>query len=267
MTTPASPRPSATVMVVRAAGSGLEVFMVRRHQASRFAADAYVFPGGTVRPDDTLGPAEAAAIGLDPDALRAALLARGDPFAEREDGGLALWVAALRELFEEAGLLLAEDAAGRPVDLAAPELGARVAALRSEVQQGRLALADLARQLGLRLAAERLVYFSRWITPVDSPRRYDTRFFVAELPAGQQAGHCQIETTEGLWLAPDEALARHARGELAMMFPTREHLRRLAPFRRPAELFAFARAKTVRPVLVSVDPQRGPYLTPEQWPW
>lgn len=265
--TPVEPRPAATVMVVRDAEPGLEVYMVRRHQASGFAADLYVFPGGTIRPDDVLPLEAAPPLGLDPGALRAALERGGDPFAEREDGGLALWVAALRELFEEAGLLLAEVADGRLVDLSAPTLAAQVAILRGEVQRGSLSLAELARRLGLRLAADRLIYFSRWITPLASPRRYDTRFFVAEVPSGQQAGHCQIETTDGLWLAPAAALARHARGELPLMFPTREHLRRLAPFRRVAELLAFARGKEVRPVLVSVDPERGPYLTPEQWPW
>src|SRR6266581_3840288 len=115
--TPVVPRPAATVMVVRPAADGFEVFMVRRHQASKFAADVFVFPGGTVRSDDRVSGEEAQAIGLDPEALYGALRAHEDPFAAEADGGLSLWVAALRELFEEAGVLLAEDAEGRLLDL------------------------------------------------------------------------------------------------------------------------------------------------------
>src|SRR5438067_13053012 len=101
--TPVVPRPAATVMVVRPAADDFEVFMVRRHQASKFAADVFVFPGGTVRADDHLEPEQARRLGLDPNALHAILQSHDDPYARGPDGGLSLWVAALRELFEEAG--------------------------------------------------------------------------------------------------------------------------------------------------------------------
>ena len=252
-------------MVVRPQDHGVEVFMVRRHQASKFAADVFVFPGGTVREDDRLSEPEARALGLDPPSLHAALVERDDPFADQPDGGLSLWVAALRELFEEAGLLLAEDASGDLLDLSDPVRAAAFEALRSEVQRGGLSLATLARREGLRLAADRLLYFSRWITPAASPRRYDTRFFLAELPSGQTAGHCQIETTDGLWIAPREALARHARDEHPMVFVTTEHVKRLSEFGDAEALIAFARTKglkVVRPVLDGLHPE--PYIPPEQ---
>jgi 8-oxo-dGTP pyrophosphatase MutT (NUDIX family) len=261
---PVTPRPAATVMVLRPLAEGFEVFMVRRHQASKFAADVYVFPGGTVRPDDRPDEAQARAVGLDPAALSATLAAHDDPFAAECDGGLSLWVAALRELFEEAGLLLAEDESGRFLDLSDPGRAAHFQALRSELQYGRLSLAGLARAERLRLLADRLVYFSRRITPTTSPRRFDTRFLVAELPVGQTAAHCQIETSDGLWVSPHEALARHAKDDFPMMFVTREHLRRLAEFRQTKALLEFAGGRLTSLVRPTVDADREPYPAPEQ---
>jgi hypothetical protein len=112
-----------------------------------------------------------------------------------------------------------------------------------------------------------LVYFSRWITPVGSPRRFDTRFFVTELPTGQTAGHCQIETTDGLWIAPREALARSASDDLPMMFVTREHVKRLAEFRHTKELIDFARGRPTSAVRPLLDASNQPFLAPEQRSW
>jgi 8-oxo-dGTP pyrophosphatase MutT (NUDIX family) len=262
-----TPRPAATVMVVRSQEDGFEVFMVRRHQASSFAADAFVFPGGTIRADDRLDNSEAREVGLEPAALRSILAAHDDPFAEQADGGLSLWVAALRELFEEAGLLLAEEQDGRLLDLSAAERAEYYRDLRQQVQQEQLSLAALARAERLRLAADRLAYFSRWITPPISPRRYDARFFVAELPAGQTAGHCQIETTDGLWISPRKALQHDERGGFPLMFVTLEHLRRLADFKTTAELFGSLRGRRSRAILAAVDDGSMPYLTAEQRRW
>ena len=264
---PATPRPAATVMVVRPRPAGFDVFMVRRHGASAFAADLYVFPGGTVRADDRLSSAEARALGLDPAALHAVLRARDDPFATHEDGGLSLWVAALRELFEEAGILLAHEGGGTLLDLSIGERAERFKALRTAVQEGHLSLAALARREGLYLAADRLAYFSRWITPAFSPRRYDTRFLVAELPTGQTAEHCQIETVDGVWVPPRQALSRQAEDDFPMMFVTREHIKRLAEFESAAALVEFTHAKPTRAVHPAVDDQLEPYLTTEQQQW
>lgn len=261
---PAVPRPAATVMVVRPSDGGFEVFMVRRPQASRFAANVFVFPGGTVRADDRLTTEQAREVGLDPDALHAILAEHQDPFAEQEDGGLSLWVAALRELFEEAGVLLAEGADGQLLDLSAPDRAERFTRLRTELQEGTQSLLAVARAEGLSLAADRLTYFSRWITPVTSPRRYDTRFFLAELPGGQVAAHCQIETTDGLWVVPSKALARNGLEEFPLMFVTREHVRRLSEFPATPELLEFARTKRIHTVRADLDERDEPYLTPEQ---
>lgn len=260
-------RPAATVMVVRSQEDGFEVFMVRRHQASSFAADAFVFPGGTVRSDDHLTKSEARDVGLESVALRTTLAGHGDPFADEADGGLSLWVAALRELFEEAGLLLAQELDGRLLDLSDPFRADHYRSLRQQVQDERLSLLALARAEGLRLAADRLAYFSRWITPPISPRRYDARFFLAELPAGQTAGHCQIETTDGLWVDPRTVLRREQRGEFPLMFVTLEHLRRLADFQTTADMFESISGRSSLPILPAVDEESMPYLTVEQKRW
>ena len=266
-------------MVMRQADDGFEVFMVRRHRASKFAGDLYVFPGGTIRADDRLGYAEARRLGLDPDSLHAALAAQRDPLAGEYDGGLSLWIAALRELFEEAGLLLAEDrldrgerptgsdGGGGLLELSNPDRAAHFEGLREQLQQEKLSLAALAEAEGLRLAADRLIYFSRWITPPSSPRRFDTRFFLAEVPPGQTAGHCQIETTEGVWISPRQALSRESTNGLPMMFVTREHIRRLAEFRQVEALLELTRGSQSRSTMPDLHSANEPSLTNEQRRW
>jgi 8-oxo-dGTP pyrophosphatase MutT (NUDIX family) len=233
------------VILAREASAGFELFMVRRHAGARAFADAYVFPGGVVRADDfaaqegDLTPAEALARFGD---------RGGDPPADAALA-LALHRAAMRELFEEAGVLLAVDAAGRPVaipDADAPGWAAR----RRSVQAGELTVAELLRADGLAAAPARLHYFSHWITPTEAPRRFDTRFFVAEMPPGQRAAECGVETFDGLWLRPREALGRYAAGELPLVFPTRMHLQRLTEPGSLGALIELARTKpvaTVRP--------------------
>jgi 8-oxo-dGTP pyrophosphatase MutT (NUDIX family) len=233
------------VILAREAAAGFELFMVRRHARARAFADAYVFPGGVVRADDF---AEQPG-----DLMAAEALARfgrrgGDPPADAALA-LALHRAALRELFEEAGVLLAVDADGRPVEVAdadAPDWVAR----RRAVQAGEVTIASLLAADGLTAAPARLHYFSHWITPIGAPRRFDTRFFVAEMPPGQRAADCGIETFDGVWLRPGEALGRYAAGDLPLVFPTRMHLQRLTEPRSLGALIELARTKpvaTVRP--------------------
>jgi 8-oxo-dGTP pyrophosphatase MutT (NUDIX family) len=260
----ATPRAAASVVLVRStAGGGLETFMVRRSKESRFAADVFVFPGGTVAADDLAEPMVAAAPNLPPDvALRRLSDRGGTPPA---DAGLAfgLYAAAVRELFEEAGVLLADDACARDVTgpvgdrLVADQLVADRAAL----QRGEQSLPDLAARRGLYLALDRLVYFSHWVTPALSPRRYDTRFFVATMPPDQTALHCQIETTDGLWVAPGEALRRCEAGAFKLVSVTISHLERLATFASVEALLRFARSKPVRTVHPTLDAASGTWAT------
>lgn len=215
-------RDAATVMLVRDGVDGLEVFMLRRNLNSDFVGGAFVFPGGAVDPSDGGAEVDGVASGRD-DASASMLL-------DLPAGGLAFWVAAIRESFEEAGLLLAYDERGAIVDLDEPQAAARFAAARAEVDAGRLRMVDLCRRESLTLAVDGIHYFSRWVTPLGAPRRYDTRFFIAHAPESQTPLHDDREVIAHLWVRPEEALDRHEAGELELIFPTIRTLEALTRF-------------------------------------
>jgi len=229
-----TPRDAATVMLVRNAGDGFEVCMLRRNLNSDFVGGAYVFPGGAVDAADRLV------------ALREVCTGRSDEDASRQlglgSGGLAFWVAAIRECFEEAGVLLAIDEAGVVVSFADSETADRFVAHRRTVDAGELDLVDLCRQERLLLDVKRIHYFSHWITPVGPSRRYDTRFFVAAAPPEQVPLHDDRETIATIWVSPRDALARHERGELELIFPTIRNLEAIARFDTAEDLLAAAAA-------------------------
>lgn len=242
---------AASVLLLRAAaaaGEPFEVYMLRRPETVRFAPGAYIFPGGVLDADDRdiaralLASPAAATI-----ATLHARMAREGPFAspDAETTG-ALAVCAVRELFEEAGVLLARDAAGRPLGCAdAADRQRR----REDVLESRLAFADLLAAAGAAPDLDALVYFSHWITPEGARLRYDTHFFLAALPAGQEASHYPGEMQGGLWLTPREGLARRARGDFPLVTVQAYHLERLAEYPSLDALFAFARAKAVPAVM------------------
>ncbi|HEX5417255.1 MAG TPA: NUDIX hydrolase [Chloroflexota bacterium] len=236
------PRPSATVIPVRPGTTGFEVFMARRVQGGAFGG-VFVFPGGSVQADDFLS--DGAAFG-EADAL-AELSRRGGTPPENAALARALFRAAARELFEEAGILLADDAStGLPADSDAS--GTVRAAWRAALQRKQTDFSAILQALGITPAYRHLIYFSHWITPAGEPRRFDTRFFVARAPADQLATHAEDELTESLWIAPADALARADAGQFPIVFPTRQHLLRLAAFASPDALVAFAGAKPVHTV-------------------
>lgn len=208
-------RPAATVMLVRDVvdgDPGIEVFMMRRTGSASFAAGAYVFPGGRV--DGIDGAAEIAPFcrGLDDTEASAQL---GLPA-----GGLAFWVAAVRECFEEAGLLMAERRDGTPLAVGPED--------RHAVHDGSLPMVDLCRRDDLVLDLSTTHYVAHWITPLGEKRRFDTRFFLTEAPPGQEGVHDDKETVESLWVRPAEALRMQAAGELMMLPPTVVNLQFLA---------------------------------------
>ena len=157
-------------------------------------------------------------------------------------GGLAYWVAAIRECFEEAGVLLAYDTAGEVVSFADPDIAARFDGHRREVDSGERRLVEVCELEKLRLAVDRIHYFSHWITPVGVVRRYDTRFFVTAAPAEQVPLHDDRETIANLWVNPADALQRHQAGELELIFPTIKNLEAVARFETSADLLAAAAA-------------------------
>lgn len=228
------PRPAATVLILRE-GEDLEVLMLRRNLNSDFVGGAYVFPGGGVDAADV--DLARYVVGLDDESASARLGLGG--------GGLAYYAAALRELFEEAGLLVVCDEAGESL-VATPEVLVRLAQYRAHVNAGRRALAELLDEESWRLDARAMEYLAHWITPVGPPRRYDTRFFVVAAPFGQVAAHDAGETVAARWIAPREALAAHERGELEMIFPTIRTLEEIAGFTRASEVLAFAASRTPR---------------------
>lgn len=229
-------RDAATVMLLRDGSDGPEVCLMQRNLNSDFVGGAYVFPGGAVDPAD----ADVAVAQRCPDL--------DDVEASRRlglaVGGLAFWVAAIRESFEEAGVLLARHADGRRLDLSGPGAAERFAGHRDDVDNERRTIAEVAVQEDLNLDVGQLHYFSRWITPLGAHRRYDTRFFVCAAPEGQEVVEDSRELIGTQWLTPAEALRRHDAGDITMIFPTVRTLVALSRFDRADAVLDHARAQS-----------------------
>jgi 8-oxo-dGTP pyrophosphatase MutT (NUDIX family) len=239
-------REAATVVLVRDRPL-LEVLLLQRTPHAVFSPGASVFPGGAVDDDD-----RSAAV--------AALIAGGDDASVSGEmslsrGGLAVKVAAARECFEEAGLLLARSVVtGAAVDLTEPARRARLAELRHEFNGGRITWPAV-------LAAEQAVVdvrdiqlFAHWRTPIGAPRRYDTWFFVARAPHGNDGVHDDNELVASSWCSPRDALAQHGSGDIDLIFPTMRTLTILSRFATADELMdalaRVARDGTGRPAVV-----------------
>lgn len=223
------PRPAATIVVVRDGAGGIEVLLSRRAERGDHNSGAWVFPGGIVDPGDRA--AHDCCAGVDDAAASARL---GLPA-----NGLDYYIAAVRECFEESGLLYATDASGELVGLD-DATGARLAAWRGPLHRNERPLGEMCREFGLTLALDRLVYLSHWLTPLARPKRFDTRFFIAAAPTSQTAAFDGTEMVEQLWLRPAEALARA--NELKLMTPTQKTLELVGRYDRVDALLAWARA-------------------------
>jgi 8-oxo-dGTP pyrophosphatase MutT (NUDIX family) len=239
MTTDAAriePRPAATVLLLRDGREGLEVLMVTRNVAADFASGALVFPGGRVDEADA------------DDAVLARC--RETPVGR----ATAFHVAAVRETFEEAHLLLARPI-GRDRLLSAQE----VDTLETELEDrlGRAAeFADFLRLGEIELATDLLVPFAHWITPVGPPKRFDTHFFLAPAPVDQVAAHDGREAVETVWIAPQRAIADSEARRVTLVFATRMNLAKLGRSKATDEALAAARADTI--VTVCPELVEGP---------
>ena len=232
------PRLAATVVLLREGGSGdMEAYLLRRRASMAFAGGMYAYPGGGVDPRDATaaiawaGPSAdewAARLGCTPETARAVVC------------------AAVRETFEESGVLLA---GADPVSVVADVSGERWRADRAALEAHELSFAEFLTSRGLVLRSDLLAGWSRWITPEFEERRYDTWFFVAAVPAGQRTAEVPGEADRVEWLAPAEAVARVEAGEYLMLPPTVTTLRELRGHGSPAQVLAGAAGRSLAPVM------------------
>lgn len=225
--------PAATILLVRDGGQGLEVFMVVRHHQIDFASGALVFPGGKVDPKDTNGNVRS----------------RVDGVEGMDDWQFSLRVAAIREAYEECGVLLARsERNGALVD------AARLTALqpqRAALNRNEIGIGDVLEREGLRLAADMLTPFAHWITPNMMPKRFDTHFYVAAAPSDHLAVHDGSESVDSVWIRPSDALAEAEAGKRTIIFPTRMNVSKLGRFNHVADAVEAARSTPV----VTVEPR------------
>lgn len=219
-----------------------EVLLLRRNLRAGFVPDMYVFPGGRVDPSDADPSGLALLDGLTTEGAAERLrLPTGDPPA------IAYYVAAVREAFEETGILVASLWDGSVPATAADDPS--VDRIRNDLMESRIAFADVLARLECRLPGDALAYFAHWITPRRQPRRFDTRFFAARVDAGSEPIVDPREMTDARWITPAQALEAHARGELPMILPTVSTLEKLAAFSGAAEAIASLATETVVTIL------------------
>ncbi|MGW7272205.1 NUDIX hydrolase [Streptomyces sp. NPDC054864] len=250
--TPAAPRRAATVMLLRDSVTGPAVHMLRRRASMAFAGGAYAYPGGGVDPrdDDHLvrwaGPSRAtwaARLGVD------------------EPGAQAIVCAAVRETYEEAGVLLAGPT---PSTVVGDTTGEDWEADREALVARAFSFAEFLDRRDLILRSDLLAAWARWITPEFEPKRYDTFFFVAALPEGQRTRNASTEADRTVWIAPGEATAGYDKGDLLMMPPTIATLRQLTPYGSAADALAAAPERDLTPVLAQARLEEGELVL--TWP-
>lgn len=234
--TSAHPKLSATVLLVRDRGE-LEVLMVARHYQIDFASGALVFPGGKAHDEDESSDWDKLVDGAFQGVQQAAR------------------ICAVREAFEESGILLARlaDARGVHADLVGSEVADRLAPLRGAVDRREVSFLEMIEDNGLVLALDTLMHFGHWITPAMMPKRFDTHFFLAPTPDEQVASHDGRETTDARWLNPANALALAAQGEATIIFPTRMNLEKL----KMADTVSAAWSLFSKSDVVTVEPRLG----------
>jgi 8-oxo-dGTP pyrophosphatase MutT (NUDIX family) len=247
------PTDSATVILVRQPHkNSLEVFLARRHDSQSFMAGVYVFPGGQLESSDA-------------DIAETKLLSASDDFQPHtllqdstltRDMALGFYICAIRETFEETGVLFARNASDDSIDFGNTIIQARFAAYRQPLNEGQITLAEIIRQEDLVVMPELLIPYSHWITPEIVPQRFSTRFFLAEMPHhGQNAVTDKDELTSSLWVTPHDALKMYTSGKIAMMPPTLKTLEEMAEFISLDKLFAATRTRKIYPIMP--QPMKG----------
>ena len=243
---PTVPQAAATVLLVRdSKDEGIEVFLVERASKANFGG-AFVFPGGKVDPEDGLDNMEAITTGSSDQHLSNIL--------GEEKGGLAYWVACIRECFEEAGILIAFREDGSPFDPSDSNERNRFMEYRNRLNAGEAVLEEMCKNEKLTLATERLAYLAHWITPKIEKRRYTTRFFVAIAPQGQEGLHDGSESVNSLWIRPEDALQQQKDGKLLLIMPTIKNLESIC---------GYSNVETLLKDKSSIDPSTIPTIEPK----
>src|SRR4030043_647505 len=241
----AIPKKAATVILLREIKpEGFEVFLLKRHEKSSFMGGNFVYPGGRVDREDG--------------SLELCSYSRGTTFEDAHrilvrklspEESFAHWIAGIRELFEESGILLAYDHDGNPFEYKNEDDRRRFIDYRDQLQKGKTTICQIAKESNILLALDQLYYYAHWITPEARSERFDTRFFLARHPEGQEASYDQKETIEGIWLSPQRALEENLNRKIALSPPTLKTLEDLSRFKTIEDIFNSLKGKERRPIL------------------
>jgi len=241
----AVPKKATTVILLRdIKPMGFEVFLLKRHEKSSFMGGNFVYPGGRVDREDG--------------SLELCSFSKGLPLEEAQNilGGtispeesFAYWIAGVRELFEEAGILFAYDQKGNLFQIKSREEQEKFSNYRTQLQKGKITICQMAQEEKLLFALDQIHYYAHWITPEARSERFDTRFFLSRYPLGQEASHDQRETTAEVWLTPQKALEENLKGEVMLSPPTLKTLEDLSRFKNVDEVFHSLKSKHIQPIL------------------
>ena len=250
-TTPATPLDAATVILLREtpAANPFELLLMRRHAKQRFMGKAFVYPGGQLDPADCNPGLAAFASGIRAEDVKRRL---NEPDLPNEKA-LGLLFAAVRETFEESGVLLARSISGKDIDFNNKKIRERFAEYRTLIHQHEMTLEDLAEKEGLFFKLKDLIPFAHWVTPEAERRRFDTRFFLARMPFGQEPVHDSMEMTETLWTTPGKAFSKHNAGEILLMPPTLKTIDEMACRSSVSELLSWASSTTIRTIMPQIS--------------
>ncbi len=251
------PKDAATVILLRKSREpekgNFEVLLVLRNLKTRFVPGSYVFPGGCLDREDAAPDMEHFFTGVDRKKAHALF-----PDMSSPDKATGIWVAGIRETFEEAGMLMAYQKDNTLVAINSDHLAEKFRSYRQRLRKGLISLKTILLNEGLTLATDRLHYFSHWITPELLPLRYDVRFFLAEAPPNQTAIHDGIELTGHIWITPQQALEAFKHKSLDMVVPTLVTIEELTGYKTIDDAIESTRRKEIRPILtVMVEEEHG----------
>ena len=239
------PKKAATVILLRdKIPEGFEVFLLKRHDKSSFMGGNFVYPGGKVDREDGSLELCSYSRGI---TFEDAHLIFGRTLSSEES--FAHWIAGIRELFEESGILFAYDHDGNPFKYKNEDDRRRFIDYRDQLQKGKTTICQIAKESNILLALDQLYYYAHWITPEARSERFDTRFFLARHPEGQEASYDQKETMEGIWLSPQRALEENLNRNIALSPPTLKTLEDLSRFKTIDDVFTSFKKDEISPIL------------------